>query len=140
MGLRNIRWGYVLGAVIAAEAIMVAAAFAWVAVYSYILNPGQEDAAYQKYAERASPYVALTLGFPVFFAVCRWIGRRDPARALATALIVFGVFCLIELPILLSEAGQGLPAWFLPVSLSTKLLGCCLGGMSAARREAVKPA
>jgi len=35
MKLKNVRWGAALGGALAAEAAVVAAAFAWVAIYSY---------------------------------------------------------------------------------------------------------
>src|SRR5262245_29027393 len=101
-GFLDVRWGWAVAGVLAAEATLVAAAFAWVAIYSYLLNPGQQAADYQRYAMSASPYVCLLLGVPVFLAICRWIGRRRPSSAVATAMGLFGLYCLIEVPLMLA--------------------------------------
>ena len=108
---------------LAAEIVLVGAAFCWVAIYSYLIDTGHDEAYYRAYAEKASPWVALVLGGPVFFGVCRKI-----AVTRKRALAVFAVFCAIEIPLLLSAEMAHIPVWFLPVSLATKLAGCYFGG------------
>ena len=140
MKLNQVRWGFVLAGVLVAEATLVAAAFGWVAIYSHLIHPGEAVTFYREYANTASPFVALILGFPVFYMTCRWIGSRAPSQALPTAIAVFGAYCLIELPIVLSAANAALPAWFLAISFPTKFLGCYMGGKYAMREEAARPA
>lgn len=76
---KDVRWHLALGGA-------VAAAFAWVAIYSYSLHPGEPPAFYQQYALKASPWVVISLEIPVFYLVCRWIGSRAPSNALPTAM------------------------------------------------------
>lgn len=120
--IRNV--GRILLAVLAAEALMIAAAFAWVAFYSYVMDTGHPSAYYQEYAQRASPMVALVLGLPAFYFVCRKIAGRGIGKAMA----VFAVYSALEIPMLAGSDLSLLPAWFLPANFATKLLGCYLGG------------
>jgi len=48
-------WKKAIGGVVAAEVLLVAAAFLWVALYSHLIAPGQEVSAYRQYAQVASP-------------------------------------------------------------------------------------
>ncbi|MBS1826390.1 MAG: hypothetical protein JST93_13800 [Acidobacteria bacterium] len=116
--------GRVVLAVLAAEAIMIAATIAWVAFYSYVIDTGHPAAYYEAYAQRAGPYVALTLGLPAFYLVCRKISGRGVAKAMA----VFVVYCALEIPMLAVSDLSQLPGWLLPANFATKLLGCYLGG------------
>lgn len=111
-------------AVLAAEAMMIAATIAWVAFYSYVIDTGHPAAHYEQYAQRAGPFVALILGLPAFYIVCRKITGRGIAKALA----VFAVYCALEIPMLAGSDLSQLPAWLLPANFATKLLGCYLGG------------
>lgn len=113
----------VILAALGALIVLVAAAFAWVAIYSHLIEPGHDVAYYRQYAQQASPWVALTLGMPVYFAACRWITRTRKA-----ALAVFGVHCLIEIPMLATSDLSHLPAWFVPLNFALKFAGCYFGG------------
>jgi hypothetical protein len=124
-----------------AEVAQIAAAFAWVALYSYLIHPGETPAFYQRYAELTGPWVSVLAGTPIFYLVCRWIGARIPARAWPTAMALFGFFVLLDLPLALS-AGTPSPrlAGFIAASYLLKLLACHLAGRSAARNEVAAPA
>ena len=65
-----------LAAFVSLEIVMIAAAFAWVAIYSHVLRPGQSLATYQAYAREASPIVSLVVGIPAFFAAGIWLRKR----------------------------------------------------------------
>lgn len=130
---KSVPWGWAVIGALLAEVALIAAAFAWVAIYSYLLQPGQSSAVYQEYAQTASPYVSLLLGIPVFYLVCRWIGSRRPAQAMAAAIGIFLLYCLIEAPILLA-AGDSALTWFAAIGFPTKLLGCYWGGATARPR------
>lgn len=116
---------------LAAEVAMIAAAFGWVAIYSYLINPGHSNDFYEDYAQRNIPYLALWVSLPVFFFLCRWIGLRAPSSAYATALAVFGLFCLTEVATLLLGDYEPLPLWFEAVNFPAKLLSCLLGARAA---------
>ena len=138
MRMRDIRWGAALGGMLVAEVAQIAATFAWVALYSYLVHPGETPAFYQRYAQVAGPWVSLLAGTPIFFLVCRWIGSRVPSRAWPTAMALFGLFVLVDLALMLSaRTPSPRILGFMAASYLLKLLACHLGGRSAARREVV---
>ena len=141
MRLRDIRWGAALGGMLLAEVGQIAAAFAWVAFYSYVIHPGETPAFYQRYAQVAGPWVSILAGTPIFYFVCRWIGSRDPLRAWPTAMALFGFLVLVDLPLTLL-AGTPSPriVGFVAASYLLKLLACHLGGRSAERNQVAEPA
>jgi uncharacterized protein YhhL (DUF1145 family) len=124
-----------------AEVAQIAAAFAWVALYSYLVHPGETPAFYQRYAQVASLWVSLLAGTPIFYLICRWIGSKVPSRAWPTAMALFGLFVLVDLALVLS---MGTPSprvlGFVAASYLLKLLACHLGGRSAARKGGAEPA
>ena len=141
MKLKEIRWGVALAGALAAVVVLIAAAFAWVAIYSYLLHPGESPAFYQQYAMSASPWVSLVMGFPVFYLVCRWIGSRSPSRAWPTAMGLFGIYLLIDLPLtLLGGDNPTVTPLFLAVNFLLKFLACHFGGRSAAGIAVAAPA
>ncbi|HEV7241104.1 MAG TPA: hypothetical protein VGQ36_17860 [Thermoanaerobaculia bacterium] len=141
MKLKEIRWGMALCGFLAAEVVLIAAAFAWVAIYSYLLHPGESPAFYQQYALRSSPWVSLVMGFPVFYLVCRWIGSRSPSRAWPTAMGVFGIYLLVDLPLtLLGGDNPIVTPLYLAVNVLLKFLGCHFGGRRDAEIEVASPA
>lgn len=141
MTLKEIRWGAAVGGALAAVVVLVAAAFAWVAIYSYLLHPGESEAFYQRYAIRASPWVSLFLGFPVFYLACRWIGSRSPSRAWPTAMGIFAIYLLLDLPVtLLGGDNPTITPLFMTVNYLLKFLACHFGGRSAASVEVASPA
>jgi hypothetical protein len=139
--MRDIRWVAALGGMLLAEVAQIAAAFAWVALYSYLVHPGETPAFYQRYAEVAGPWVSVLAGTPIFYLVCRWIGSRKPSRARPTAMALFGFFVLLDLGLVLS-AGAPSPRLvpFLAAGYLLKLLACHLAGRRAARNEVAEPA
>ncbi len=143
MRMKDVRWGAALGGMLVAEAGQIAATFAWVAVYSYLVHPGETPAFYQRYAQVAGPWVSLIAGTPIFYLVCRWIGSQAPSRAWPTAMALFGLFVLLELaltPMLSAETPSPRILGFMAASFILKLLACHLGGSGAARREVAEPA
>lgn len=128
----DIRWiPAVLGA-LAAEAAQVAAAFGWVTIYSYGIDPGRSQEHYQAYAATSAPWVSLVAGVPIFYAAGRWI-----ARDLASSRALFAVFVVTDGALLAAAGGLGDPSAIIgPVAASwaTKLLACHLGGTHGTSR------
>ena len=141
MRMRDIRWGAALGGMLLAEIGQIVATFAWVALYSYLVHPGETQAFYERYAQVAGPWVSLLAGTPIFYLVCRWIGSRVPSRAWPTAMALFSLFVLVDFALILA-AGTRSPRilGFVAASYLLKLLACHLGGRSAARSEVAEPA
>jgi hypothetical protein len=119
MDVRDTAWG--LGASAAAHVVLVAATFAWVAVYSHGVAPGQPLAAYEAHAQVAGPWVAVLGGVPLFYAIGRRGGPTRAQIALAGYVGVDGVLLLVLGP---TPSALGWAA----VSYSTKAWAAIRGG------------
>lgn len=141
MRIRDVRWGAAFGGMLLAEVAQIAAAFAWVAVYSYLVHPGETSAFYQRYAEVSGPWVSVLAGTPIFYLICRWIVAKNPARAWPTAMALFGFFLLVD-GALMFAAGVPSPRMigFMAASYLLKFLACHLAGRRAASSGAAEPA
>ncbi|MBL8361552.1 MAG: hypothetical protein JNN18_13750 [Rubrivivax sp.] len=117
-----IRWGAVAGALLLAEAVLVGAAFAWVAIYSHLLNPGQPIAIYQGHAQASGPWVSILVGMPLFAA----IGCRLPGPP-ATAWAFIAAYLVLDAAVLLAAAGAALPAGLVVASYASKGLALVAG-------------
>ena len=121
----KINWARALGGALIAQIAQIAAAFGWVAVYSYAINPGQPFATYQAHAQASGVWVSILAGAPIFYAASRWIARSQP-----TALALFAIFAAIDGALLVGmvESWTGLPFVLVGLSYFTKLVACALGG------------
>jgi hypothetical protein len=121
----KIHWGRAFGGAVIAEIGLVAASIVWVAVYGYLINPGQPPATYQAYAQASGTWVSLFAGLPIFYAAGRWI-----ARSQRTALALFGIFAAVDGALLVSmtESWTGFPFVLVGLSYLTKIPPCALGG------------
>jgi len=132
----RIPWGWVIGTAIGLEVALVISAFAWVAIYSWLIHPGEAGSYYENYAQFASPVISVVLGIPYWFFACRWVGRKAGTRAVAMCVWAWIILFLIDFPLnFLAE--QSAYYWMtVAISLSTKLLAAYLGGRAALKRVA----
>ena len=121
----KINWGRAFAGALIAEITQIAAAFGWVAIYSYLINPGQPMATYQAYAQASGPWVSILAGAPIFYAASRWIARSRP-----TALALFAIFAVIDggLLVAMVENWARVPVVLVGLNFLTKLCACALGG------------
>lgn len=127
----RIPWGWVIGAAIGLEVALVISAFAWVAIYSYLIHPGEVPSYYENYAQFASPLVSIVLGIPYWFFTCRWVGQKAGTRAVAMSVWVWFVVFLIDFPLVFLADQKAYYLLILAISHSTKLLAAYLGGHAA---------
>ncbi|MBL8096402.1 MAG: hypothetical protein JNL73_19645 [Anaerolineales bacterium] len=124
MSLRHIHWVRAIGGAIVAEVLLIASAFVWVAIYSYLINPNQPLAVYEQHALDSGPWVSILVGIPLFYAVARWIARNRP-----TALSLCVIVLVFDASVLLLTAGTAfLPLWIVALSYSSKLIAVWFGG------------
>ena len=95
--------GLILGTYIAAEIVLVAAAYLWVFIYSVTIYSSGDQAYYEAYAQLSSPVVAVLLAGPVFFVAGRLIRERWPKQAVKLAMTAGGLNILVSLPLVLSS-------------------------------------
>lgn len=129
MTFRDVHWLRAIGGAVLAEAAQIAAAFLWVAIYSYAINPGQPMAVYQQHAQDSGPWVSILAGSVIFYSASRWI-----ARSLPTAMALFVVFLAIDGLLLVLASVEASISFFVlaGASYATKLLACYLGGRHGA--------
>ena len=109
---------------------MIALAVAWVALYSYALDPGHDRAFYEAYAGRSSPIVSLLAGGPVFYLAAALLTRRRGSAA--AAWIAAALYLVTDLAVL-AAVGAFATAVALPFlgGAVLKLAGTALGAMRA---------
>jgi hypothetical protein len=129
----HIPWGWVALTVVGLEIALILSAVAWVAIYSYLINPGHDLVYYQNYAQFASPIVSVIVGIPCLFFASRWVGRKAGTRAGVMCLWVW--FVLFTIDMLLSFLG-GANAYnwtMVAISHATKMVAAYFGGRAALR-------
>lgn len=130
----RIPWGWVVGTVVVLEVAMIISAFAWVAIYSYLIHPGEEPAYYENYAQSASPVVSVVAGIPCWFFACRWVGRKAGTRAVAMCVWAWFVLFIIEVPLIFMATPPDFNWSMVAISHTTKLLAAYFGGRAALKR------
>jgi hypothetical protein len=130
----RIPWGRVIATAVGLEVATVASAIAWVAIYSYLIHPGEDPAYYQDYAQVSSPVVAVVLGGPYWFFGCRWIARKAGSRAVAMSLAAWLVVLLIDLPFMFLGEPTAFVWVMFTIAHSLTLAGAFLGGRAALKR------
>lgn len=122
MSSSNFSWRKVIGGVLVAEVVLIAAAFLWVAVYSHLIAPGQEMSAYHQHAQASGPWVSVIVGVPVFYLLGHWLRSRR------SATLLFGLYLALDVALLAAIPAEGsLPVAFIAVSYITKLASLLAG-------------
>jgi hypothetical protein len=125
----------IIGAALFGMIVNIGLSILYIALYSYIINPGHGEKFYQEYAVKVVPYCAIITGVPVLYFVCRWIaGKWESDFAIKAALSVWLVYALVDLSVMTAAGWTVQSAIFSMVSMTTKLIAAHLGG-SAARRK-----
>jgi len=127
----NVRWGWVAITAVVLEVTLVLSAFAWVAIYSYLIHPGEQAAYYENYAQFSSPIVSVVLGIPYWFFACRWVGRKGGTRAVAMGLWVWFILFIIDMALCFVGEPTAYIWGMVAISESTKLLAAYFGGRAA---------
>ena len=121
---RDIGWG--IGAAMLLFAVMIALAFAWVAFYSWVVDPGHDPAYYEAHAAVSSPIVSVVAGGPVFYLVAAWLARRRGGGR--SAWIATTLYLLIDFAVIAAAgAPLGPVAFYFFGGAALKLGGTALG-------------
>ena len=115
------------GLALGVMAVAIVISILYMVVYSYVIDPGHDQAYYEAHAQIAAPYCGVVAGIPLLFLVGWWVG-------LWPAVVVWLVCALVDLAVL---AAWG-PTWragaFVAVSMLTKLASAYLGALAASWR------
>jgi hypothetical protein len=117
-----------IGLAILTMIILVIISILEVAVYSHLINPGQEITVYETHASKSAPYVSGIFGFIIFFFVARFWNQKKYDNIASLVLLFPVIYVLIDVVVLVLADVKW--ADFLVIFLianSAKFLGCFLG-------------
>lgn len=117
-----------IGLAILTMITLVIISFLEVAVYSYLINPGQENSVYEAHANVSAPYISGIFGFIIFFLVARSWKKRGYENVFRL-IILFPVTYIVLDIIIITAAGVQWTDFILifVIANSAKLLGSYLG-------------
>ena len=131
-------WALALRSVAVAVLAMVlnvAAAFLWVLIYSMLIAPGQDEAAYQAYAMRAAPWCSVIAGLPILL-FAGWLLARWHGGGWRTGICAAVAYVVLDTLILLAAGALFANLAIEALSYATKLGAAAWGGALAGRRLA----
>ena len=107
---------------------LVIISIAEVAVYSYLINPHQEQGVYEAHANTSAPYISGIFGFIVFFLVARYWKKKGYPDVFKL-IILFPLIYLVLDVVIITAAGVNWTDFFLifAIANSSKFLGSFLG-------------
>lgn len=107
---------------------LVIISFIEVAVYSYLINPGQEQSVYEAHANSSAPYISGIFGFMVFFLVARHWKKKEYQNVLKLVILYPLIYVLLDI-IIITAAGVKWADFFLifAIANTAKFLGSYLG-------------
>lgn len=107
---------------------LVIISFLEVAIYSYIINPGQDQSVYEAHANITAPYISGIFGFIIFFLVTRHWKKKEYPNVLRLAILYPLIYVLVDI-VLITAAGVKWADFILIFALANtaKFLGSYLG-------------
>ncbi|MBX7109014.1 MAG: hypothetical protein K1X61_10245 [Chitinophagales bacterium] len=117
-----------IGLVLLTMITLVLISFAEVAVYSYLINPGQQESVYEAHANDSAPYISGIFGFIIFFLVARYWKKKE-YRDVFKLVILFPLLYLLLDVIIITAAGVKWSDYILIFALANtaKFLGSYMG-------------
>lgn len=117
-----------IGLAILTMITLVIISFVEVAVYSYFINPGQEQSVYDAHSNSSAPYISGIFGFIVFFLVVRYWKKKEYPNAFKLAILFPLIYFLLDI-ILVTAAGVNWSDFILifAIANTAKFLGSFLG-------------
>lgn len=108
---------------------LVIISFLEVAVYSYVVNPGQEVSVYEAHAESSAPYISGIFGFIIFFLVARYWKKKGYQDLFKLVILFPLTYVLLDIVVLLLAGTAQWSSFILIFILANgaKFLGSYLG-------------
>ncbi|MDH3492408.1 MAG: hypothetical protein OEM82_02575 [Acidobacteriota bacterium] len=113
-----------VGATLIYLIVNVAISVLVVAVYAYLINPGQPNEFYDEFAQFIAPYSSVVAGMPLMFIWCWWLSKWWNLKSIVGIWIIY---LIIDLSILFAAGMSARLAMLATVSLLTKLIAA-VGG------------
>ena len=108
---------------------LIIISFLEVAIYSYLINPGQAVSVYEAHAEVSAPYISGIFGLIIFFLVARYWTKKGFQNVPKLIVLYPVIYVLLDIGVLLLA---GMTTWsdFILtffIANTAKFLGCYLG-------------
>ncbi len=100
-----------------------------VVVYSYAVNPGQDNSVYEAHAQYSAPFVSGIFGFIIFFLVVRYWKKKEFHNLFKLIFLFPLTYVLLDLSIILVATSVEWSSFILIFILANgaKFLGSYLG-------------
>lgn len=107
---------------------LVVLSFIEVTIYSYLINPGQNESVYEAHANASAPYISAVFGFVIFFLVVRYWKKKQYPNLSRLALLFPLIYVLLDV-ILLTAAAVSWADFILVFAIANtaKALGSYVG-------------
>jgi hypothetical protein len=107
---------------------LVIISFLEVAVYSYLINPGQVESVYEAHANSSAPYISGIFGFIAFYLIARYWKKKEYPNAFKLAILFALIYVLLDI-IIITAAGVKWSDFILifAIANTAKFLGSYLG-------------
>lgn len=117
-----------IGLAILTMITLVIISFLEVAVYSYLINPGQVESVYEAHANISAPYISGIFGFIVFFLVTRYWKKKEYQNVFRLVILYPLIYVLLDITII-TAAGVKWTDFILifAIANTAKFLGSYLG-------------
>jgi len=117
-----------IGLAILTMITLVIISFLEVAVYSYLINPGQEQSVYEAHANSSAPYISGIFGFIIFFLVVRYWKKKEYQNVFKLVILFPLIYVLLDI-IIITAAGMKWSDFILifVIANTAKFLGSYLG-------------
>ena len=117
-----------IGLVILTMVTLILLSFAEVAVYSYLINPGQDVSVYEAHANVSAPYISGIFGFIIFFLVARYWKRKQYDHVIQLVFLFPLIYILLDI-IIISASGVNWADYYhiVLIANAAKIAGSFLG-------------
>ena len=117
-----------IGLAILTMITLVIISFVEVAVYSYLINPEQEQSVYEAHANSSAPYISGIFGFIVFFLIARYWKKKEYQNVFKLVILFPLIYVLLDI-IIITAAGVKWSDFILifAIANAAKFLGSFFG-------------
>ena len=107
---------------------LIIISFLEVAMYSYLINPGQEQSVYEAHANTIAHYISGVFGFVVFFLVARYWKKKEYPNVFKLIILFPLIYILLDI-IIITAAGVKWSDFIIifAIANTAKFIGSYLG-------------
>jgi hypothetical protein len=99
--MKNKFWLKLTGLALLLHIVLIILSIIEVAIYSYTVMPGKDEAFYEEHAKISGPWISGIFGFLLTFLIVRWFIKQNNRRDLVFAITFPVVYILMDILILL---------------------------------------